>query len=97
VSDFEFLLVGVSMILAAALVRSIEGAYPLWRSPGRSWLAALFVYHTLAHAITYFVTLLDNLQAEASVALVVISMTMASLHFLRSHIIATAQPAGIDD
>ncbi len=97
-SEMELLMVGISMILATAIVRCLEGLYHATTSPRRYWIPQVLLWSTFIYSINFLWAYKNNLSQDSpSYFLYACSILAASTFVLRTHVLASKDAAQIDD
>ena len=96
-SEAELLMIGISMILAAALVRCLEGLYHATTSQQRYWIPQVLLWSTFIYGVNFLWAYKDNLTDSPSFTYYASSLAVASSFVLRAHILATKDAAQIED
>lgn len=96
-SESELLMIGISMILASGLVKCVEGLYHATTSPQRYWIPQVLLWSTFIYGVFFLWAYKDNLSDQPSFIFYVSSIAVATTFVLRAHILATNDPAQIED
>ena len=96
-SESELLMIGISMVLAAALVKCVEGLYHATTSLQRYWIPQVLLWSTFIYSVNFLWAFKDNLSDNPSYILYASSLAVASICVLRVHILATNDASRIED
>jgi hypothetical protein len=98
VSEFEFLFTGISIVLALAVARLLEGLRDCFDPTRRFWIHYLWVVNRLMIALSLFWSLFDD---RARTDLTFVSflslVTPPSILFLQASALVTAHPDKVSD
>jgi hypothetical protein len=96
-AEFELLLIGISMILATALVQSVKGLYHAMVSPQRYWIPQVLLWSTLIYSAHFLWAFKDNMGEDPTYLAYMFSLAGAASLVLRAYILTTNEPAQIED
>jgi hypothetical protein len=97
-SEIELLMIGFTMVLATGLVRCIEGLYHATMSPQSYWIPQVLLWGTFIYGLSFLWAFRDNLSdTTPTYIFYASSIAFASLFFLRTYVIATANAAKVED
>jgi hypothetical protein len=97
-SEIELLMIGVSMILAAGIVRCLEGLYHATISPQRYWIPQVLLWSTFIYGVNFLWAFKNNLSDEnPSYIFYAGSILLASTFVLRTHVLATKDASQVQD
>jgi len=96
--SIELLLIGISLILATAVVKLVEGIYQAAISKKTYWIPIVLMTGTLIYAVNFLWSFNNELdKAEQNYQNFVLSIMVAAVLFLRAHILVGTDPARIPD
>jgi hypothetical protein len=96
-SESELLMIGISMILAAGLIKCVEGLYHATTSQQSYWIPQVLLWSSFIYGVCFLWGYKDNLSENPSFILYASSVAVASTFVLRAHILATNEAAQIED
>lgn len=96
-SESELLMIGISMILAAGLIRCLEGLYHATTSQKRYWIPQVLLWSTFIYGVNFLWAYKDNLSENPSFIFYSSSIAVASTFLLRAHVLATNNAAQVED
>ena len=96
-SESELLLIGISMILASGIVKCVEGLYHATMSKQRYWMPQVMLWSSFIYFAHFLWSYKDNLSENPSYIFYMSSIVVASTLVLRIHILATNDPAKVED
>ena len=96
-SESELLMIGIGMVLAAGLVKCVEGLYHATTSQHRYWIPQVLLWSTLIYSVVFLWAYKDNLSDQPSFIFYASSIAVAATFVLRAHILATNDAAQIED
>ena len=96
--SIELVLIGVSLVLATAVVKLVEGLYQAATSERSYWIPIVLMLGTLIYAINFLWYFNNDLsKTSQSYPAFVVSMMVAAVLMLRAHILVGTDPAKIED
>ncbi len=96
--SIELVLIGVSLILATAVVKLVEGLYQAVTSERSYWIPIVLMLGTLLYAINFLWSFNNDLEKTSqNYPSFVLSMMVAAVLMLRAHILVGTDPATIED
>jgi hypothetical protein len=96
--SIELVLIGVSLILATAVVKLVEGIYQAAISKNSYWVPIALMVSTLLYAVNFLWSFNNDLEkAEQNYPNFVFNILVSAVLFLRAHILVGTDPAGIPD
>jgi hypothetical protein len=96
-SEAELLLIGMTLVLATGMVRCVDGLYHAIMSPRRYWIPQVLLWSTFIYGGNFLWAYKDNLAEDPSYPLYASTIAIAATFVLRAHILATNDPANIQD
>ena len=96
-SEAELLLIGMTLVLATGMVRCVDGLYHAIMSPRRYWIPQVLLWSTFIYGGNFLWAYKDNLTEDPSYPLYASTIVIAATFVLRAHILATNDPANIED
>lgn len=96
-SESELLLIGISMVLAAGLVKCAVGLYHATTSPNSYWMPQVLLWTTFFYGVNFLWAYKDNLAENPTYIFYAASIAGATTFVLRAHIIATNHAEQISD
>ena len=96
-SESELLLIGISMVLAAGLVRCLDGLFHATISQQRYWIPQVLLWSTFIYGVNFLWAYKDDLVEDPSYIYYVSSIAVASTFVLRANILATSNAAQVED
>jgi hypothetical protein len=96
-SESELLMIGISMILAAGLVKCVEGLYHATMSARSYWIPQVLLWSSFIFGICFLWSYKNNLVDNPTFIYYASSMVVASTFVLRAHILATNEAAQVED
>jgi len=90
-------MIGISMIIAAGLVKFIEGLYHATVSKQRYWIHQVLLWSSTIYGVNFLWAYKDNLVENPSYIFFASSMSVAATFVLRAHIFVMNDPAQIKD
>ncbi len=96
-SEAELLLIGMTLVLATGMVRCVDGLYHAIMSPRRYWIPQVLLWSTFIYGGNFLWAYKDNLAEDPSYPLYASTIAIAASFVLRAHILATNDPANIED
>ncbi len=96
-SEAELLLIGMTLVLATGMVRCVDGLYHAIMSPRRYWIPQVLLWSTFIYGGNFLWAYKDNLAEDPSYPLYASTIAIAATFVLRAHILATNDPANIED
>ncbi len=97
-SEMEILMIGLSMILAAGIVRCLEGLYHASTSRKRYWIPQVLLWSTFIYGVNFLWAYKNNLADDSPTYIFyACSILTASSFVLRAHILATKDAANVED
>jgi len=96
--SIELVLIGVSLILATAVVKLVEGIYQAVISEKSYWIPVVLMAGTLVYAVNFLWSFNNDLdKAAQNYPNFVLSIMVSAVLFLRAHILVGTDPARIPD
>jgi hypothetical protein len=96
--SIELVLIGVSLILATAVVKLVEGIYQAAICKNSYWIPIVLMAGTLIYAVNFLWSFNNELdKAEQTYPNFVLSIMVAIVLFLRAHILVGTDPAAVQD
>jgi hypothetical protein len=96
--SIELVLIGVSLILATAVVKLVEGIYQAAISKSSYWIPVVLMACTLVYAVNFLWSFNNDLdKAAQNYPNFVLSIMVSAVLFLRAHILVGTDPARIPD
>ena len=97
-SDIEILVIAFTMLLATGMIRCLDGIYHAAVSPRRYWIPQVLLWSTFIFGFNFMWGYRDNLaDPSPSYIFYASSVALASTFVLRAYILATSDPAKIED
>ena len=97
-SEFEFLFTGISIVLALAVARLLEGLRDCFDRTRRFWIHYLWVVNRLMVALASFWSLFDDRgRTDMSFLLFQSLVTAPAILFLQASALITAHPEAVPD
>ena len=96
-SESELLMIGISMILAAGLIKCVEGIYHAMTSKQSYWIPQVLLWSSFIFGVVFLWSYKDNLSDNPSFINFASSIAVASTFVLRAHILATNEASQIED
>ena len=97
-SEFEFLFTGISIVLALAIARLLEGLRDSFDPTRRFWIHYLWVVNRLMIALAIFWSLFDDRARTDMTFVSFLSLvTPPSILFLQASALVTAHPEKVSD
>lgn len=96
-SESELLLIGISMVLAAGLVKCAIGLYHATISPNRYWMPQVLLWTTFFYGVNFLWAYKDNLAENPSYIFYAASIAGATTFVLRAHIMASNNAELVED
>ncbi len=94
----ELVLIGVSLILATAVVKLVEGIYQASISEKPYWIPTVLMLGTLIYAVNFLWSFNNDLdKAVQNYPNFFLSIMVSAVLFLRAHILVGNDPASIPD
>ena len=95
-SEFEFLFTGITIVLALAVARLLEGLRDTFDPTRRFWIHSLWVVNRLMLALSFFWAQFDDRARTAMSFFVFLGLvTPPAIMFLQANALVTAQPGTV--
>ena len=96
-SESELLLIGISLMLATALVRCVDGLYHATISKKGYWIPQVLLWTCFFYFSHFLWSFKDNLSENPSYIFYMSSLIVSSTFILRVHILTSSNPEKIDN